>query len=128
MLAQPGERAVLGPCTDGGYYLLGLKTMHRRLFEDITWGTERVAAQTMERAREVKLDVHLLPPWYDVDDVEGLRRLHDELGSARAGQAKLDPRAPYYPAATATLMRSLAVGALIGDRPANVPQIPLGSA
>jgi rSAM/selenodomain-associated transferase 1 len=127
-LAQPGERAVLGPCTDGGYYLLGLKTMHRRLFEDITWGTEQVAAQTLERAREVKLDVHLLPPWYDVDDVEGLRRLHDELGSARAGQAKLDPRTPYYPAATAALIRSLAAAALIGDRPANVPQIPLGSA
>ena len=32
------------------------------------------------------LDVHLLPPWYDVDDVEGLRRLHGELASARAGQ------------------------------------------
>ena len=127
MLAQPGERAVLGPCTDGGYYLLGLKTLHRRLFEDITWGTERVAAQTLERAREVKLDVHLLRPWYDVDDVEGLRRLHSELVSARAGQAKPDPRTPYYPAATATLMRSLAAGAFTGDQPENVPQIPPGS-
>ena len=97
MLAQPGERAVLGPSTDGGYYLLGLKTVHRRLFEDITWGTERVAAQTLERAREIKLDVHMLPPWYDVDDVEGLRRLHGELGSARAAQAKLDPRTPVLP-------------------------------
>jgi rSAM/selenodomain-associated transferase 1 len=127
MLAKPGERAVLGPCTDGGYYLLGLKTLHRRLFEDIAWGTERVAAQTLERAREVKLDVHLLPPWYDVDDVAGLRRLHGELGSACAGLAGLDPHTPYYPAATATLMPSLAAAALIGDRPADVPQIPLGS-
>ena len=90
MLAQPGERAVLGPSTDGGYYLLGLKTVYRRLFEDIIWGTERVAAQTLERARELKLDVHMLPPWYDVDDVEGLRRLHGELGSARPSEAKLD--------------------------------------
>jgi glycosyltransferase A (GT-A) superfamily protein (DUF2064 family) len=128
MLAQPGERAILGPCTDGGYYLLGLKTLHRRLFEDIAWGTERVAAQTLERAREVKLDVHLLPPWYDVDDVEGLRRLHGELGSAYAGLAGLNPQTPYYPAATATLMRSLAAGAFIDDRPQDVPQIPLGSA
>ena len=80
----------LGPCTDGGYYLLGLKTMHRRLFEDITWGTKQVAAETLERAREVKLDVHLLPPWYDVDDVEGLRRLHDEFGicARRSSQAR----------------------------------------
>jgi hypothetical protein len=127
ILARPGERVVLGPSTDGGYYLLGLKTVHSRLFEDITWGTGRVAAQTLERAREIKLDVHMLPPWYDVDDVEGLRRLHGELGSARAGQAKLHPRAPYYPAATAALMRGLAAGALIAERPENVPQIPLGS-
>jgi rSAM/selenodomain-associated transferase 1 len=128
VLAQPGERAVLGPCTDGGYYLLGLKTLHRRLFEDITWGTARVAAQTLERAREIKLDVHLLPPWYDVDDVEGLRRLHGELASARAGQDKSDPHTPYYPAATATLMRNLAPGALIGDPLENDRLISPGSA
>jgi uncharacterized protein len=128
ILARPGERAVLGPSTDGGYYLLGLKTVHRRLFEDIAWGTERVAVQTLERARELKLDMHMLPPWYDVDDVDGLRRLHGELGSARAAQAKLDPRTSYYPAVTATLMRSLAAGALIGERPECVPQTPLESA
>src|SRR5262249_53420297 len=69
-LTSSGERAVLGPSTDGGYYLLGLKTAHRRLFEGITWGTERVAAQTLERARELKLEVHMLPAWYDIDDVE----------------------------------------------------------
>src|SRR5579863_762841 len=53
-LARPGERAVCGPASDGGYYLLGLKTLHRRLFEDIAWSTERVADQTLERAREIK--------------------------------------------------------------------------
>ena len=128
MLAQPGERAVLGPSTDGGYYLLGLKTVYRRLFEDITWGTERVAAQTLERARELKLDVHMLPPWYDVDDVEGLRRLHGELGSARAGEAKLDTRTPYYPVATATLLRSPAAGAWIGERARKAfHKFPLGA-
>jgi uncharacterized protein len=127
ILARPGERAVLGPSTDGGYYLLGLKTVHDRLFEDIAWGTELVAAETLKRAREIKLDVHLLPHWYDVDDAEGLRRLHDELESARAGQAKFDSRTPYYPAATAALMRSLGADALILERPESVPQIPLGS-
>jgi uncharacterized protein len=125
-LAPPGERAVLGPCTDGGYYLLGLKTARRRLFEEITWGTERVAAQTLERARELKLEVHMLPPWYDVDDVEGLRRLQRELREARAGEVQLHPHTPHYPAATATLMRGLVRGALAGSR--QDQQIPLGSA
>jgi uncharacterized protein len=79
MLARPGDRAVLGPSNDGGYYLLGLKSAHRRMFDDITWSTERVAEQTLERAREIKLDVHLLPEWYDVDDIDCLRQLHNEL-------------------------------------------------
>jgi uncharacterized protein len=79
VLACPGDCAVLGPSTDGGYYLLGLKRAHRRLFADITWSTERVAEQTLERAREIGLDVHILPAWYDVDDLRSLRMLHEEI-------------------------------------------------
>jgi rSAM/selenodomain-associated transferase 1 len=78
-LAAPGDRIVLGPSTDGGYYLLGLKRPHRRLFEDIDWSTERVAAQTLARARELGLAVHHLPSWYDVDDAAALRVLVGEL-------------------------------------------------
>lgn len=79
VLARPGERAVLGPSTDGGYYVLGLKTPRWRLFEDIDWSTEHVCRQTLERAAEIGLEVHLLPPWYDVDDASALRLLHGEL-------------------------------------------------
>ncbi len=53
-LARPGDRAVLGPSRDGGYYLLGLKAAHRRMFDDIDWSTERVAEQTGARAREIR--------------------------------------------------------------------------
>src|SRR5215471_2898732 len=66
VLAQPGDRAVFGPAIDGGYYLLGLKAQHHRLFGDIAWSTERVAQQTLERAAELNLPVHILPTWYDV--------------------------------------------------------------
>jgi rSAM/selenodomain-associated transferase 1 len=106
-LARPGERAVLGPSTDGGYYLLGLKTAHPRLFEDIAWSTEHVAEQTLERAREIKLDVHVLPAWYDVDDGEGLRRLHGEMQRSRSAKGALDAGEPNYPAATALLLSRL---------------------
>ena len=107
VLAQPGERAVLGPSSDGGYYLIGLKTVHRRLFEDIAWSTERVAAQTLERAREIGLDVHVLSPWYDVDNVEDLRRLSRDVGQLRPCGRELDPRAPHYPVATAAVLANL---------------------
>ncbi len=106
VLSRPGDRAVLGPSSDGGYYLLGLKVAHRRMFEDIAWSTERVAKQTLERAREIGLDLHKLPVWYDVDDVEGLRRLHSELFEPGALR-RLDLPNPRYAIQSAKLMHRL---------------------
>ena len=70
---------VLGGSDDGGYYLLGIKRLHHRLFEQIDWSTERVFAQTLGRAREIGLTTELLPAWYDVDDAVTLDRLRREL-------------------------------------------------
>lgn len=88
-LARPGDSIVLGPSDDGGYYLIGLKKLHRQLFEGIDWSTERVLEQTIQRAGEMRLPVHLLPAWYDVDDRATLSRLCQEFfganGSASAG-------------------------------------------
>jgi rSAM/selenodomain-associated transferase 1 len=79
LLSMQGESVVLGPSDDGGYYLIGLNKMEHRLFEKIDWSTERVLAQTRQRAAELDLEVKLLPPGYDVDDRATLRRLCDEL-------------------------------------------------
>ena len=79
VLAQPGDRVVLGPSDDGGYYLIGLKKLHARVFEEIDWSTEKVLQQTIDRAREIDLDVHLLPSWFDVDDRATLQRLSRDL-------------------------------------------------
>jgi rSAM/selenodomain-associated transferase 1 len=81
-LSESANTIVLGPSDDGGYYLIGLKTLHRELFENIDWSTERVLEQTIARAKELKLGVHLLPTWYDVDDRATLRRLCQELFAA----------------------------------------------
>jgi rSAM/selenodomain-associated transferase 1 len=78
-LAAPGDRLVLGPAEDGGYYLIGMKQPHPRLFEDIAWSTASVFPQTLARAREIGLDPVVLPAWYDVDDVASLHRAHGEL-------------------------------------------------
>jgi len=79
LLAVKGDRVVFGPSDDGGYYLIGLKQLHRRLFAEIDWSTERVLDQTMQRAAELKLPVELLPTGYDIDDRAALRRLCEEL-------------------------------------------------
>ncbi len=78
-LAQPGDRIVFGPSEDGGYYLIGMKQAHAALFERIDWSTERVATQTLERAAELGLDVHMLPTWFDVDDRATLEKLASTL-------------------------------------------------
>lgn len=78
-LARPGDRVVLGPSDDGGYYLIGLKRVHWRMFEDIEWSTPNVFRQTVERAAEIKLEVVTLPVWYDVDDAATLVQLCDEI-------------------------------------------------
>ncbi|MDQ2866971.1 MAG: TIGR04282 family arsenosugar biosynthesis glycosyltransferase [Verrucomicrobiota bacterium] len=78
-LQKPGDRVVIGPSDDGGYYLIGMKKLHRRLFEEIDWSTGRVIEQTKERAREIGVEVHLLANFFDVDDRATLHRLCDEL-------------------------------------------------
>jgi hypothetical protein len=78
-LQQMGDRVVLGPAADGGYYLIGLKHFHQRLFEAIDWSTERVYRQTVMRAGAIGLPVASLPEWYDVDDEASLAVLAREL-------------------------------------------------
>jgi hypothetical protein len=70
---------VLGPCEDGGYYLIGLKQSQPELFRGIAWSTAQVTAQTLARAEALGLTVALLPAWYDVDVAADLDRLQGEL-------------------------------------------------
>jgi uncharacterized protein len=74
---------VLSPALDGGYTLIGLSKMHERLFEDIPWSTSKVHQRTVERAREIGLNVASVPGWYDVDDDASLALLQAEF----AGEA-----------------------------------------
>ena len=113
VLSRPGDRAVLGPSNDGGYYLLGLKTPHRRLFEDVAWSSAAVARQTLDRAAEIGLDVHVLPSWYDVDDIAALRVLHSEL----CGESTFAPGLlPYRAGHTRHLLSKLLAEAGIARR------------
>jgi rSAM/selenodomain-associated transferase 1 len=103
-LSLPDDRIVLGPAEDGGYYLIGLKQAHARLFGDIAWSTPLVFAQTVARAREIGLEPLVLPKWYDVDDVESLQRLNAEL---LAKDDKDDRSAAYHAPHTAVFLRGL---------------------
>lgn len=78
-LTKPGDRVVVGPSEDGGYYLIGLKRTEPKVFEGIAWSTEHVYRETVERVREAGLELAELPKWYDVDDSGSLAILEREL-------------------------------------------------
>ncbi len=68
---------VIGPASDGGYYLIGFHkhTLMPRMFQGIPWSTETVFQETMAILQNSALSVHQAPKWNDVDTLEDLRAL-----------------------------------------------------
>ncbi|MHC4090496.1 MAG: TIGR04282 family arsenosugar biosynthesis glycosyltransferase, partial [Planctomycetota bacterium] len=70
---------VLGPCQDGGFYLLGLRAPAKGLFERVRWGGPHVADRVSRNAARLGLRVAELDPWYDLDRPADLRRAVRDL-------------------------------------------------
>jgi uncharacterized protein len=79
ILSSNQADVVVGPAEDGGYYLIGVTTPQRRLFEDVAWSTSSVLPATLARVKELGLRAHLLPRWFDVDTESDLLRLRREM-------------------------------------------------
>jgi rSAM/selenodomain-associated transferase 1 len=79
LIATPQVDVVLGPSEDGGYYLIGLRTLYRELFENMAWSTVTVVPETVRRAEAKGLKVTWLPPWFDIDTPVDLERLQTAL-------------------------------------------------
>ena len=60
---------VIGPAMDGGYYLIGMKQVHERLFQSMPWSTAQLLETTILRLREMHLSFILLPSLRDIDEV-----------------------------------------------------------
>ena len=74
-----GADVVLGPCDDGGYYLIGIKRPTPRLLREVHMSTPTVATETIALAKEEGLNLTCLPTWYDIDDAASLFRLKQEI-------------------------------------------------
>jgi hypothetical protein len=105
---------VLGPCDDGGYYLIGLRAPQPDLFEAIPWSTDAVFSMTLAKASQRGLSVHVLPRWFDVDTEADLKRLHAEMAATDAA-----------PVRTGAFVRQL-YGAAAGTRRARDREIGPG--
>ena len=64
---------VIGPSRDGGYYLLGMKKYCPQVFEGITWSTEDVFSETLERINQLDMEAKLLRPLMDIDTFQDLK-------------------------------------------------------
>jgi rSAM/selenodomain-associated transferase 1 len=71
---------VLGPCCDGGIYLIGAKKeINARIFSNIPWDTSDVLNLVIEKLYRLDISFFLLPFWYDVDNIDDLRFLRNHL-------------------------------------------------
>jgi len=74
---------VIGPCSDGGYYLIGFSEVafQPSVFDQITWSTPKVFEETMQQCTNAGISMALLPEWSDIDTLDDLKefilRNHD---------------------------------------------------
>lgn len=80
---------VVGPATDGGYYLLGMKEFLPQLFENKEYSTENVLNELLEEAEGLELSVYKLPTLSDIDTFEDLKNTDidwESLGEDAPGE------------------------------------------
>lgn len=87
-LACERDALVLGPATDGGYYLIAA-TRVPPVFDGIAWGSGQVLEQTRAAAARARMRVHLVDTMADVDTVDDLRRVESSTRTAEWARRRL---------------------------------------
>lgn len=86
------KQCVLGPASDGGYYLIGLSSLKKEVFKGINWGTKKVFAQTLKRLKMLKMSYSFLDTSFDVDRHEDIAYLRQKIrGSLEINPLGLKP-------------------------------------
>ena len=70
---------VLGEAEDGGFYLIGLRTLNKKIFENVVWSSANTFEQTRKNIEKIGLSLSLLPTWFDVDVPADLAKLQNSL-------------------------------------------------
>ena len=75
LLYKDPDVVLLGPATDGGYYLLGATRTPIALLKGITWGVSTVLEETLARAQTAKMSVRLMAKTCDIDSPADLMQV-----------------------------------------------------
>jgi rSAM/selenodomain-associated transferase 1 len=76
---ETNSEVVLGKTEDGGFYLMGLRGLHREIFENVAWSSPKTFEQVFENIKKLELHLRETPSWYDVDEEGDLIRLKNEV-------------------------------------------------
>ncbi len=74
---------VIGPSTDGGYYLIGMKKLYGELFTNIEWSTSTVFEKTLKKIKNLDLNFGVLPELTDIDTEEDLKTWLNKTSSPK---------------------------------------------
>jgi glycosyltransferase A (GT-A) superfamily protein (DUF2064 family) len=66
------NEVVIGPSSDGGYYLVGLSKLNKEIFSGIPWSTNEVLKNTLKKLKEKNISYKLLPELIDIDTEEDI--------------------------------------------------------
>jgi rSAM/selenodomain-associated transferase 1 len=91
-LCLEGRDVVLGPATDGGYYLVGARNSAPPIFDGVDWSSPHVLSQSIDRFQDTGLSLAILPPWYNVHTPDDVRMLVGHVRALR--RAGFNPRLP----------------------------------
>ena len=83
---QSDDDTVLGPTEDGGFYTVGCRRPHERMFGEVAWSADTTFEQTHSAFRRVGYRTALLPEWWDVDTPQDLARLRTSVPGGLVGQ------------------------------------------
>jgi uncharacterized protein len=73
---------VVGPARDGGYYLIGMKSVHPEIFLDIGWGTKDVFEKSVLNIEKMGLRYSLVETLFDVDGLDDFLKAEEILKDA----------------------------------------------
>ena len=88
VLTTGAAEIVLGPTTDGGYYLIGFRKPDSAVLRNVTWSSPSTFEQTVRNIKQLELSLFTLPQWYDVDTFADLNFLANELRTDREAQCR----------------------------------------
>lgn len=92
---------VVGPANDGGYYLLGMRSLNRGVFRDISWSSPGVMGATLQRIHDEKMSVAMLQQLTDIDTVEDLKQVKNQTFLSQIKTILL-PSTPHWFVASGT--------------------------